>query len=344
MTNSLIDSNNKRYHYIDVAKGIGILLVVFQHCLGGGELGVFFPSIQKAIASFHMPFFFFISGFLYLKKDSREFLYKKMINLVYPFVIIQILNWLLSIISTVLNHLIQVDNLFSIVKLEGYWFIETLLYIILVYYWIDSFLEKKQNKYSVKCLPFSIKIVISIVFLIIGLGYSTVVKTNYSIVVCSLIGFFYFELGCILGNRMKKIQVTQDIKIRVICIFAFIILIVFETKISEKNSIVTMARNEYGSPFYFLLTSILGIAAILCLSYGIFKNDIIEFFGRNSLIILTTQFPVYRLIMLSLNCMIVQWSETYNKLICFCVTVILEVIVIKVINRFFPTFAGRFVY
>ena len=82
MTNSLIDSNNKRYHYIDVAKGIGILLVVFQHCLGGGELGVFLPSIQKAIASFHMPLFFFISGFLYLKKDSREFLYKKMINLV----------------------------------------------------------------------------------------------------------------------------------------------------------------------------------------------------------------------------------------------------------------------
>lgn len=70
-SDSLEISRQNRYQYIDVIKGIGILLVVFQHCLGGGTLGSFLPGVQKAVAGFHMPLFFFISGFLYRLKDSK---------------------------------------------------------------------------------------------------------------------------------------------------------------------------------------------------------------------------------------------------------------------------------
>lgn len=52
---------SKRIAYLDVAKGIGILLVV----LGHNYLKASVPGIEKFIFSFHMPFFFLVSGMLF---------------------------------------------------------------------------------------------------------------------------------------------------------------------------------------------------------------------------------------------------------------------------------------
>lgn len=48
----------KRNSYIDIAKGLGMLLVIWGHIKQGG-LSVDFTY------SFHMPFFFFLSGMLF---------------------------------------------------------------------------------------------------------------------------------------------------------------------------------------------------------------------------------------------------------------------------------------
>lgn len=45
----------KRIDYIDIAKGIGIILVVIGHCINGHSIA------GRYISSFHMPLFFFIS-------------------------------------------------------------------------------------------------------------------------------------------------------------------------------------------------------------------------------------------------------------------------------------------
>ena len=48
----------ERLSWVDTAKGLGIILVVFAH-IYMGEAG------YKFINSFHMPLFFFLSGFLF---------------------------------------------------------------------------------------------------------------------------------------------------------------------------------------------------------------------------------------------------------------------------------------
>lgn len=58
-----------RQKYLDVAKGIGILLVVMGHCIPDASTfqtisNQGFAFFHKIIYSFHMPLFFFISGFL----------------------------------------------------------------------------------------------------------------------------------------------------------------------------------------------------------------------------------------------------------------------------------------
>lgn len=57
-----IDSNN-RIAWVDIAKGIGIVLVLIGHISQNKNLHYF-------IYSFHMPLFFIISGYLYSEKEQ----------------------------------------------------------------------------------------------------------------------------------------------------------------------------------------------------------------------------------------------------------------------------------
>ena len=62
-------TNQKRLDYIDIAKGIGIILVVFAHTLvpqiRGNSTFAYFLWIF--IYNFHMPLFLFFSGWLFEK-------------------------------------------------------------------------------------------------------------------------------------------------------------------------------------------------------------------------------------------------------------------------------------
>jgi polysaccharide biosynthesis protein PslL len=51
----------KRIEYIDIARGIGILLVVMGH----NDFAAVSPFMYKVIYSFHMPLFFFLSGYFF---------------------------------------------------------------------------------------------------------------------------------------------------------------------------------------------------------------------------------------------------------------------------------------
>ncbi len=56
--------STKRIAWLDVAKGLGILLVV----LGHNHIKDDFPLVYQTIYSFHMPFFFLVSG-MFFKKE-----------------------------------------------------------------------------------------------------------------------------------------------------------------------------------------------------------------------------------------------------------------------------------
>ena len=64
---------SQRIAYLDVAKGIGILLVV----LGHNAVKDFLPWMDQFIFSFHMPFFFLLSGMLFKPKYPLPVLFKR---------------------------------------------------------------------------------------------------------------------------------------------------------------------------------------------------------------------------------------------------------------------------
>ena len=58
-------SGSKRIEWIDVAKGVGIVLVSFGHLRNGDGESVWLPALDApidAIYLFHMPLFFLLGG------------------------------------------------------------------------------------------------------------------------------------------------------------------------------------------------------------------------------------------------------------------------------------------
>ena len=60
---STVNINSNRIEAFDIAKGLGILIMVMGHTGFG-------TTFDKIIHTFHMPLFFFISGYFYRPDKS----------------------------------------------------------------------------------------------------------------------------------------------------------------------------------------------------------------------------------------------------------------------------------
>ena len=87
----------KRIEFLDAAKGIGILFVV----LGHNHIKLEYPAIYQVIYSFHMPFFFLISG-MFFKTDYGfvELARRRFNSLLKPFLAYMVIVYTASIFFT----------------------------------------------------------------------------------------------------------------------------------------------------------------------------------------------------------------------------------------------------
>ena len=80
---------NNRIEWIDIAKGIAIILVVYGHA---GLANI--PLLEKWVCAFHMPFFFFISGILFSVDKYptiNKFLQRRWKTLIRPYLFFSII-------------------------------------------------------------------------------------------------------------------------------------------------------------------------------------------------------------------------------------------------------------
>ena len=91
-------SNVNRIEWIDIAKGIGIILVVIGHNFSDGENIIY---LRKWIYSFHMPLFFLLSGILFSAKQEsfKDFSLKELELFFYLILFLQLISLALFISS-----------------------------------------------------------------------------------------------------------------------------------------------------------------------------------------------------------------------------------------------------
>ncbi len=266
---------------IDVMRGIGIILVLLGHRS--------LPNIMvKMIYAFHMPLFFFISGYLYRKCEFGKFVSNKIKKIIIPYIIF----WLISAIIGFFAYKSGIIDNFDFDKLveqfvyytpNGFWngplwFLPCLFVVEILFCFINQYLNKYSSLISFFVIPF--------------LGYLCSRYNIYLIfkIDIAFTGLFFYSLGNYISNKRKltnkfnKKYFLLDIPIFIISIFKF------------NNLIVQMIIGKYGNYILFLLNAVLGIYLTYQFACIIKDSFIFQTIGRESLIIMALHFIIYIII------------------------------------------------
>lgn len=95
----------KRINYFDIAKGLGILLMIIGHMPIKNEY------LKNFIFCFHMPLFFIISGYFFKHKDNKECLKNIFKKLIKPYIITCLAIIFYQVLKLFLNkNFIEIPN------------------------------------------------------------------------------------------------------------------------------------------------------------------------------------------------------------------------------------------
>lgn len=131
-------AGDERVGWIDVARGIGILLVVYGHAIRGLTASdhVATPAIllqDSLIYSFHMPFFFVLAGLFAGRSTARGlsgFIGSRLASVVWPYLLWSLLQGAMQVLASgMVNNPIGWESLISILwePIGQFWFLYALL-------------------------------------------------------------------------------------------------------------------------------------------------------------------------------------------------------------------------
>lgn len=327
--------SQNRLDYIDIAKGIGILLVVFNHCAFIGTTNCI-PHITDISSSFYMPFFFFLSGYLYKLKPTKDFLYSRTKGLLIPDAIVHIINYFIAVACGVFS----LDS--ETFKLSGFWFLEALFLVSIIYYLFNLFLvnvkfiKKKDN---IDYILFAGSVLMSV----FGILWSVRFDVGANRIFNAFCGIFFYSLGHIFHKQELQIP-NKYIENRLISLVLGVVLIIITSITAQYAGEISMAYNKYGNPILFLICSLAGTFGVFFISKAIKHSKVLSFYGQNSLTILTTHFPIFgaiRILLLYISSNFVPMNAYVILAIVFVLTIIIEVPLIYLINKYFPIYAGK---
>lgn len=120
----------QRMTYVDVIKGVAMLLVVMHHCGGSLDKGM------EVLTMVDVPLFFMCSGYLAYKEriNYPKELRKKTVGILIPFI--------LAVIIASLIRGVCIIEIFTDITKSGYWFLQVLYMMFLLWWGISIFHNK----------------------------------------------------------------------------------------------------------------------------------------------------------------------------------------------------------
>ena len=320
--------SSKRLTHIDIAKGLGILLTVIGHCLVfSGFVG---SRAFAVIYAFHMPLFFFLSGYVYKKKTPTVFFADKIRSLLFPVILYQSINLCMYGIL----FLIHKTGGYSTISFGGFWFLLTLLYVSVMYYAVDLLTVRIKNEKA----QHIVRILTSVFFLGVGLVYAREISDTYNQpIATAFVGYFFYILG--VYTRIWEQNPRHAVSKYVCGGIGIVLLIALTITIRANSRTVDMNTSRYAREWIFLPHAMMGIFGTYLLSVMISKNRILEFFGRNSLIVLLIHIPVSKTVPIIkdyLGC-----SNWVVLIVNTVLSIMLSWFAIKVFEKYLPFLAGK---
>lgn len=366
-----------RLGWIDSLKGIGIMLVVFAH----HSLPV---AIDAYIFSFHMPLFFFISGYLFdfgkHAANAAGFVKKRFRSLIVPYFCFALLTCLFYFLLDIgyqpgvtnieFFNSSPADNVYSILYALGplisynppLWFLTCLFVTEILFY---GFAKKYYGETEKLVLLLTAAGVIGYLYS----GYvSFRLPWNADVALTAVV---FYGAGNLFrkftgpekqkpeeksgvgsdqqsGSRFRRGFFQTGKLLPGILILANLLYIVYllQFPVAEEINVMNMNVLKYGDFSSYYLLAFSGIFTFVYLSKNIGSSKVLEYYGRNSLIVLALHFPVKdilkKLAVLSLGVELEYFYYDAGFALGLTVLNLLCLIpLIYFINNYFPFLLGK---
>lgn len=289
----------KRIEWLDIAKGIGILLVIVGHCVPLSS------SSSKWIFQFHMPLFFALSGYTFSEADGFvTTLKKKTKALLLPFLGYFLLGLVVTLIVPDWRRTFTLQGLKADVILanpenahnSSIWFL-VCLFLVVVAFWL------------IKKLPMILQAIIIIIAFAVAVWYS---RARF---LYPMLGYqrLPLNLDCVptglvfyaLGHYARRYRLAQKVTASavyealtaVLGLLASLVVLFFNGYVNTHGLI-------FNNPILFVLGGAFGSLAIFGLSallsrikngWPAYCKGVLLRYGQNSLSVLGVQSLLIRL-------------------------------------------------
>lgn len=341
----------KRIDYLDMVKGIGIILVVIGHSTLPSD------SVITWLASFHMPLFFIVSGMLLWHKKEEEKPMKDLAIRKFKSIMIPYFSFSVIFILVLLYYLFNTEGLITVLDIQKdivqvfsmggisvLWFLGALFVSELFF----LFIRKKTNHavtIGIGVLLAGIAVIgkplfeanFSIDASMLHLWFGSVVKLLFR----SSIAYGFLAIGYYTKMFLKERERIHygEIAVGILCFFLNLYLCFVNGRV-DLNFLV------FGNSFLYFLDAYLGTMAIVLICKNCKPIRLITYLGVNSLVIMATHMDCQVLMValrvsLWLNQYVTRAKMYVHYLTVAVLMLLMELVIIYVFNHYFYFLLGK---
>lgn len=370
-----MSDTKKRLDYLDMTKGLGMILVLIGH-LQGDSIFTFSPYIQPLcvfIFSFHMPMFFIVSGILLaIKNDEvkplKEVAKSRFRGIMIPYLWFSLF-YLIVVVAALIKGEIAVQTLYLNIwyVISGYgmnvlWFLPALYLGELLF----ILLRRRIRDH----IPFITVVVLSnaIVYFLsyfVGIAkyptpfaermHDLITVILRPILVCGFISIGYYthkllRKGSQIGDFFNKPELNEKGKVSFKYRAAYIVLglMLFGVcfGLFRINNGIDFRSLAFRNVFFFFVCALSGSFGMISLCKGLPRIPLFCYWGIGSLIFMATHNSQTVLTFSLKTAMYVnQYLTRARGYICYAIVIVIitaySTFMIWLIRRFFPFIIGK---
>lgn len=296
----------KRIAYLDMAKGVGIVLMVAGHLFGSLQTidyKDYFTPVYQFIASFHMPLFFVISGMLFWavgeeKREPDRFVKGKARALLIPYATFSLIYMVINLYTLIVTpELIEVSFLCKLlvytVTLHGIsvlWFLPTLFLSELLFYGL-------RRRFSHRVLAAVLGALALFALLISPVFGWTLWEENLGLLAAgsllqvgcrSLLAAAFLGCGYLAGSLIHRRAERRKGKKSPAEFLLGVGLVLFTSWCCFQNELVDLNYMVFGNIALYMLCALSGSLGVILICRNLWECRLLIFYGKNSLVIMAT--------------------------------------------------------
>ena len=278
-----------RIGYIDMAKGLAIILVIVGH-------SSFVPHIAKMILYiFHIPLFFFLSGFTLNVRKYETFsgyFLNKWKSLVVPFFLLNIFVFLFQLFVMYPDQVLS----FNILQFIKQLLISDRLHIYFQLWFLNVLFLAHVFSYFILKRGWNLgqwMIIILSLFVLVYLGQKIYEKEYYLIWNIDLVpvAMIFILLGVWTKNNLHRLEKYFSVYFLPVVGVLTVVVGGMNYRLSG-NKIVDLYYQQIGNHFLFYLAAISGIWSVLIFFKTLPESSIMKSIGQKTLIYYGVHSPI----------------------------------------------------